>query len=116
MSIATDEAENKYPAPTDADDSMYKYVEATAGYPSVKRQGYVAGRTAEPTEAEIAAARNSVCAALLEAYQPTRMIVNGLTVKSIDPDPCIVTLSDGTRLHVDRLVRLVLDAAHRAVA
>lgn len=52
MSIAEDEAENKYPAPTDADDPMYKYVEAIDGYPSEKRQGYVAGRTAEPTFAE----------------------------------------------------------------
>ena len=56
MSIATDEAEKKYPAPTDADDPMYKYVEAIAGYPSAKRQGYIAGRTAEPTEAEVEAA------------------------------------------------------------
>ena len=53
MSIAADEAEQKYPAPTDAEDPMYKYVEAIAGYPSAKRQGYIAGRTAEPTEAEI---------------------------------------------------------------
>ena len=52
MSIATDEADKKYPAPTDADDPMYKYVEAIAGYPSAKRQGYIAGRTAKPTEAE----------------------------------------------------------------
>lgn len=52
MSIATDEAENKYPAPADADDPMYKHVEAIAGCPSAKRQGYVAGRTAEPTFAE----------------------------------------------------------------
>ena len=56
MSIAADEAERKYPAPTDADDPMYKYVEAIAGCPAAKRQGYVAGRTAEPTEAEIKAA------------------------------------------------------------
>ena len=56
MSIATDEAEKKYPAPTNVDDPMYKYVEAIAGYPSAKRQGYIAGRTAEPTEAEIKAA------------------------------------------------------------
>ena len=55
MSIATDEAEKKYPAPTDVDDPMYKYVEAIAGYPSAKRQGYIVGRTAEPTEAEIKA-------------------------------------------------------------
>jgi hypothetical protein len=55
MSIATDEAAQKYPAPTDAGDPMYKYVEAIAGYPSAKRQGYIAGRTAEPTEAEIEA-------------------------------------------------------------
>jgi len=55
MSIATDEAEQKYPAPTDADDPMYKYVEAIAGYPSAKRQGYVAGRTAEITEEEVKA-------------------------------------------------------------
>lgn len=55
MSIATDEAAQKYPEPTDADDPMYKYVEAIAGYPSVKRQGYVAGRTAEITEEEVTA-------------------------------------------------------------
>ena len=52
MSIATDEADKKYPEPTDADDPMYKYVEAIAGCPAAKRQGYVAGRTAEPTFAE----------------------------------------------------------------
>lgn len=55
MSIATDEAEKKYPAPTDVDDPMYKYVEAIAGYPCAKRQGYIAGRTSEPTKAEIEA-------------------------------------------------------------
>lgn len=60
MSIATDEAKKKYPAPTDVDDPMYKYVEAIAGYPSAKRQGYVAGRTAEPTEAEIEAAAKAM--------------------------------------------------------
>ena len=52
MSIAEDEAENKYPEPTDADDPMYKYVEAIAGCHAAKRQGYVAGRTAEPTFVE----------------------------------------------------------------
>lgn len=56
MSIATDEAEKMYPAPTDVDDPMYKYIEAIAGYLSAKREGYVAGRTAEPTAAEIEAA------------------------------------------------------------
>jgi hypothetical protein len=55
MSIATDEAAQKYPEPTDADDPMCKYVEAIAGCPAAKRQGYVAGRTAEPTDAEIEA-------------------------------------------------------------
>jgi hypothetical protein len=55
MSIATDEAAQKYPEPTDVDDPMYKYVEGIAGYPAAKRQGYVAGRTAEPTEVEIKA-------------------------------------------------------------
>ena len=60
MSIATDEAEKKYPVPTDADDPMYKYVESIAGYPSAKRQGYIAGRTAEPTEAEIKAAAKRI--------------------------------------------------------
>ena len=44
-----------YPAATDIDDPMYKYVEAIAGYPSAKRQGYVAGRTAEITEEEVKA-------------------------------------------------------------
>ena len=52
MSIATDEAARKYPEPADADDPMYKYMEAIAGCPDAKRQGYVAGRTAEPTFAE----------------------------------------------------------------
>ena len=52
MSIATDEAAQKYPEPTDSDDPMYKYVEAIAGCPAAKRQGYVAGRIAEPTFAE----------------------------------------------------------------
>ena len=52
MSIATDEAERKYPVYTDADDPMCKYVEAIAGYQDAKRQGYVAGRIAEPTFAE----------------------------------------------------------------
>ena len=55
MSIATDEADKKYPAPTDADDPMYKYFDAIEGYPSAKRQCYVDGRTAEPTEAEVEA-------------------------------------------------------------
>ena len=55
MSIATEEADKMYPAATDIDDPMYKYVEAIAGYPSVKRQGYVAGRTAEITEEEVKA-------------------------------------------------------------
>ena len=53
MSIATDEAAQKYPAPTDADDPMYKYVEAIAGCPAAKQQGYIAGRTAEPTTLEV---------------------------------------------------------------
>lgn len=52
MSIATDEAAQKYPEPIDADDPMYKYFESMAGCPFAKRQGYVAGRTAEPTFAE----------------------------------------------------------------
>ena len=60
MSIATDEAAQKYPEPTDADDPMYKYLEAIEGHPAAKRQGYVAGRTAEPTEAEIEAASNVI--------------------------------------------------------
>ena len=72
MSIATDEAEKKYPAPTDADDPMYKYVEAIAGYPSAKRQGYIAGRTAEPTEAEIEAAAKAMydelCGNIIHGY------------------------------------------------
>ena len=72
MSIATEEAEKKYPAPTDADDPMYKYVEAIAGYPSAKRQGYIAGRTAEPTEAEIEAAAKAMydelCGNIIHGY------------------------------------------------
>ena len=56
MSIATEEADKKYPEATDVDDPMYKYVEAIAGYPAAKRQGYVAGRTAEITEEEVNAA------------------------------------------------------------
>lgn len=60
MSIATDEAEEIYPAPTDDDDPMYKYFDAIEGYPSEKRQAYIAGRTAEPTEAEIEAAMDVI--------------------------------------------------------
>jgi hypothetical protein len=71
MSIAEDEAENKYPAPTDADDPMCKYVESIAGYPAAKRQGYVAGRTAEPTDAEIDAALPE----LIEAYRQESELV-----------------------------------------
>lgn len=55
MSIATEEADKMYPAATDVDDPMYKYVEAIAGYPSAKRQGYVDGRTADITEEEVKA-------------------------------------------------------------
>jgi hypothetical protein len=70
MSIATDEAEKKYPAPTDADDPMYKYVESIAGYPTAKRQGYVAGRTAEPTEAEIEAGAMAIFRTLTTSAHP----------------------------------------------
>ena len=61
MSIATDEAEKKYPVPTDADDPMCKYVDGIAGCPAAKREGYVAGRTAEPTAAEIEAGAEALC-------------------------------------------------------
>ena len=71
MSIAADEAEKKYPAPTDSDDPMYKYVEAIAGYPAAKRQGYVAGRTADVTDAEIDAALPE----LIEAYRQESELV-----------------------------------------
>lgn len=53
MSIATSESEKKYPAPTDADDPMSKYVESIAGYPAAKREGYVAGRTAVARALEV---------------------------------------------------------------
>lgn len=70
MSIASEEAEKKYPAPTDADDPMYKYVEPMAGCPSAKRQGYVAGRTAEPTEAEIEAGAMAIFRTLITSAHP----------------------------------------------
>ena len=38
MSIATDEAAQKYPEPTDADDPMYKYVEAIADCPQCGKE------------------------------------------------------------------------------
>jgi hypothetical protein len=99
MSIATDEAAQKYPAPTDAGDPMYKYVEAIAGYPSAKRQGYVAGRTAEPTEAEIEAAARVFFGNL---HYPSA---------SLDWDKAADSVKDNWR----RKTRLALTAARKAV-
>lgn len=113
MSITTDEAEKKYPAPTDADDPMYKYVEAIAGYPSAKRQGYIAGRTAEPTEAEIEAALKALRSSLVERNAACRITLTGISEISVGPT--IAKLSDGTRLHLDRIVSIVLEAARKAV-
>ena len=99
MSIATNEAAQKYPAPTDADDPMYKYVEAIAGYPSAKRQGYIAGRTAEPTEAEIEAAARVFFGNL---HYPSA---------SLDWDKAADQVKDNWRLKT----RLALTATRKAV-
>ena len=99
MSIATDEAEKKYPAPADADDPMYKHVEAIAGCPSAKRQGYIAGRTAEPTEAEIEAAARVFFGNL---HYPSA---------SLDWDKAADQVKDNWRLKA----RLALTAARKAV-
>ena len=103
MSIATDEAEKMYPAPTDVDDPMYKYIEAIAGYPSAKRDGYVAGRTAEPTEAEIKAA----------ADEQDR---HGYCYRVGNPIVCMCgeRLTDEHSYDV-HLVRATLEAARKAV-
>ena len=100
MSIATDEAEKKYPAPTDADDPMYKYVETIAGCPAAKRQGYVAGRTAEPTEAEIEAAARVFFGNL---HYPSA---------SLDWDKAADQVKDNWRLKT----RLALEAARKVVS
>jgi hypothetical protein len=99
MSIARREAEKKYPAPTDADDPMCKYVEAIAGCPAAKRQGYVAGRTAEPTEAEIEAAARGFFENL---HHPSA---------SLDWDKAADHVKDNWRLKT----RLALEAARKAV-
>lgn len=106
MSIATDEAEKKYPAPTDVDDPMYKYVEAIAGYPSAKRQGYIAGRTAEPTEAEVDA---SAFAQFKAVNNSTWTLAEEQYRESWDALPAAV--SDDFR----RKARIGLDAARKAV-
>ena len=100
MSIATDEAEKMYPASTDVDDPMYKYMDAIAGYSSEKRQGYVAGRTAEPTEAEIEAAARVFFRNL---HYPSA---------SLDWDKAADHVKDNWRLKT----RLALTAARKAVA
>ena len=94
MSIAQDEA-----------NTMFRFA----------NDAYVSGRTAAVTQAEVEAAGGEVCAALLEEHQRARMIVDGLTVKSVQSNPLIVTFSNGARLHVDRLTILVLDAAREKV-
>ena len=106
MSIATDEAEKKYPAPTDVDDPMYKYVEAIAGCPASKRQGYVDGRTAEPTEAEIEAAAKAMydelCGNIIHGYldengdpqmdeDPFRTVFINATVEALTAARKVVT-------------------------
>ena len=103
MSIATDEAARKYPAPTDADDPMWKYVEAIAGYPDAKRQAYVAGRTAEPTDAEIKAAT-------------TEWDRHGYCHREGTPIVCMcgARLADGHSYDA-HLVRAMLIAARKAV-
>jgi hypothetical protein len=104
MSIATDEAEQEYPVPTDADDPMCKYLETIAGYPAAKRQGYVAGRMAELTEAEVNAAI-------------TEWDGHGYCCREGDPIVCMC----GARITDDHwydvhLVRAMLEAARKAVA
>ena len=99
MSIAIDEAERKYPAPTDVDDPMCKYVEAMAGCPSAKREGYIAGRTSEPTEAEIEAAAQVFFGNL---HYPSA---------SLDWDKAADQVKDNWRFKT----RLALTAARKAV-
>lgn len=99
MSIAADEAAQKYPAPTDGDDPMYKYVEAIAGCPAAKRQGYVHGRTAEPTEAEVEAAARVFFGNL---HYPSA---------SLDWDKAAEQVKDNWRLKT----RLALTAARKVV-
>ena len=103
MSIATDEAENKYPAPTDADDPMYKYVEPMAGCTSAKRQGYVAGRTADVTDAEVKSAMN-------ELYG------HGYCCREGDPIVCMCGANLKDRHEYDtHLLRAILEEARKAV-
>jgi hypothetical protein len=99
MSIATDEAEKKYPAPTDADDPMYKYMNSIDGYPFVKRQGYIDGRTAEVTEAEIEAAANRL-------YEVTH---------APEADPGWYAISKIKRETYREQAAMMLEAARKAV-
>ncbi len=103
MSIATEEADKKYPEATDVDDPMYKYVEAIAGYPSAKRQGYVAGRTAEITEDEVKAAMNE-------------WDRHGYCCREGDPIVCMCGAKLKNRHEYDKhLLRAMLEAARKAV-
>lgn len=83
---------------------MCKYVESIAGYPAAKRQGYVAGRTAEPIDAEIKAAI-------------TEWDRHGYCHRVGDPIVCMcgARLTDGHGYDV-HLVRAMLEAARKAVA
>jgi hypothetical protein len=53
MSIAIDEVEKKYPRDV--------ALTATSENSTCRRTGYIAGRTAEPTEAEIEAGAEALC-------------------------------------------------------
>ena len=99
MSIAENEAARKYPVPTDDDDPMSKYFEPIAGYPSAKRQGYITGRTAEPTEEEIEAAARRL-------YEITH---------ALKTDPGWHETDEDRRETCRRLVVAILDAARKAV-
>lgn len=84
------------------------------------REAFVLGaawqRGREPTDAEVRAAKIAVCAALCEKYNPARMVIkDGAHLRSIDADNRIAELSDGTRIQVERLARIVLDAVREAV-
>lgn len=121
------------PDPEKPGERVEAFVEARRRYPydptqvigmfdgnSRTREAFERGATwqrgREPTDAEVRAAAREVCAALLEERQRTRMIIDGLSVKSIQSNPLIVTFSNGARLHVDKLTRLVLEAAREEVS
>lgn len=112
MSIATDEAARRWP-----DSQALQQPSMDDMYGAWSREAFVLGaawqRWREPTEAEIDAALKALRSSLVERNAACRITLTGIAEISVGPT--IAKLSDGTRLHLDRIVSIVLEAARKAV-